>query len=297
MEFEWVRRSKPMNEALDQAERVAASSGPVLIRGASGTGKRALANFIHSRRGLAGPFVHVDCAAIPESLFESEFFGSAKGAYSDAVVDRPGLVDSAVGGTLYLHHVESFSPAVQSKLLRFLDRGEYRRVGETITRTAAVRIIASCGVDIDERVASGEFRRDLYFRINVFEIGLPPLTARLDDLEGLIEVFRREHSFALELPPASLLEAFTYPWPGNVRELKNWVERSAALGRWLSVSRVAVSEDPLPLRQALRLFRKRYIESVLRREGGNQTRAAKILGINRTHLLKILNTPSEKENV
>ncbi len=285
-----------MQELLQMADRVGNAQGNVLILGASGTGKARLARYLHEKSGLGSEsFVFVDCAAIPESLFESEMFGSVRGAYSDATVDRPGLVTRAEGGTLYFHHIEAFPLTLQSKILRFVADREYRPLGGSTTYQVKTRILASSVVDLPNLIQEGFFRHDLYFRLAVFTLVVPPLSARLEDLKSLIDEFSRDYPNLGDIPAALYAEILSYQWPGNVRELKNWVERSASSGSWLSPMGKKIDSVSLKLKDAVKLFKREFIQHVLALAEGNQTRAAHLLGINRTHLIKLLQESKQKK--
>lgn len=301
---EWVCYSKPMQDLLQLVDRVKAAKGSILILGGSGTGKSQLARYIHEKSGLnQESFVYVDCAAIPESLFESELFGSVRGAYSDATADRPGLVSRAEGGTLYFHHIEAFSLSLQSKILRFVADGEYRPVGGSVTHKLNTRIIASSTQNLPELIESGNFRQDLYYRISVFTLQMPPLKARLKDIKTLIEIFQREcpqERLSLEsISPRLYTEILTHDWPGNARELKNWVERCNSIGEWHSPKVGIAGLGQLRLKDAVQIFKQEYIRFVLDSVDGNQTKAARLLGINRTYLIKLLHNFSniKKETI
>ncbi len=230
-----VGRSPALRAALEVAERVAPSSSSVLLLGETGTGKELLAAFIHGRsRRQRGPFVKVNCAALPETLLESELFGHERGAFTGADRMRRGRFELADGGTLLLDEVADLSPATQARLLRVLQDGEFQRVGGTETLRVDVRILSATNRDLEADVAAGRFREDLYFRLNVIRIELPPLRERPEDLLALADHFL-DH-FAAEVgrslrgfSPAARQRILEHPWPGNVRELRNAVERAALL--------------------------------------------------------------------
>lgn len=291
-----------MKAVLIQASRLATGKGPLLVRGAAGTGKTALARHIHRLRyGHDRSFRVIDCAAIPETLAEGELFGVKAGAYSDATRDRAGLVEVGDEGTLFFHHIEELPLAVQPKLLRFLDTGEYRPLGGSETLRSQAFVIASAGLDLDRRVRQGVFRRELYYRLSVFTLRMPSLAERLQDIPGLIEVFRHIHPPLGPLPASLLGQVLSHPWPGNVRQLENWVQRCAALGEWECLDDRASTElespdtQVLPLKRAMEEFKWRYITTVLQLSGGNRSRAARLLGLNRTHLIRILKQITRRE--
>jgi len=235
-ERELVGTSPQMREVKQTVASVATSDAPVLIEGESGTGKELVAAAIHRQSPRAkGPFVPVNCGAIPAELMESEFFGHVRGAFSGAVSDAPGLVRSARDGTLFLDEVAELPLALQAKLLRVLQEKEVRPVGSAKTHSVDVRIIAATNRDLDATVASGRFRQDLYYRINVVRIVVPPLRARREDISALALAFLRRFNerFRREvrgLTPDALAALMAYDFPGNVRELENILERAYAFG-------------------------------------------------------------------
>jgi len=230
-----IGESKPWKGALTQAARVAPTETTVLLTGESGTGKEVVARFIHRGSPRAGgPFVGLNCAAIPETLLESELFGFEKGAFTGAIAARAGRIEQAAGGVLFLDEVGEMTPAVQAKLLRVLQEREYQRLGGTRTVKADVRIVAATNRDLEAALARGEFREDLYYRLRVFEIRLPPLRERREDILPMAEAFLEEIGSVVGRPAAGIsrqgLEALlSYPWPGNVRELRNALERATIL--------------------------------------------------------------------
>ena len=228
-------RAPGMLRALDLATRAAASDVAVLLRGESGTGKGVLARAIHNwgARG-SRPFVTVSCPTLSEDLLASELFGHAQGAFTGAVRDQPGRIEAAEGGTLFLDEVGEIQPPLQAKLLRFLQDREYERLGETRTRTADVRVIAATNRDLEADIGTGRFREDLFYRLNVVEIVMPPLRDRGDDILPLARRFVAFFARAVRRPVAQLAPAteellLSYGWPGNVRELRNAVERAVML--------------------------------------------------------------------
>jgi transcriptional regulator with GAF, ATPase, and Fis domain len=220
---------------LTRATRVAPTSTTVLLLGQSGTGKEVVARFLHrtsSRR--SGPFVALNCAALPEHLLEAELFGYERGAFTGATQSKPGQLELARGGTLFLDEIGEMSPSAQAKFLRVLQEREFQRLGGTRVLRADVRIIAATNVDLPKAIAAGRFREDLYYRINVFAIQLPPLRDRRDDILPLCDAFLAEIGHDLDCRPAGLSadarqRLLDYHWPGNVRELRNILERAAIL--------------------------------------------------------------------
>lgn len=237
MEFEIVGESEALRGALDQVQSVARTRLPVLILGESGVGKEMIAAAIHLRSTASrGPLVRVNCAAVPRELFESEFFGHARGAFTGAHESRAGRFEQAAGGTLFLDEVSEIPLDLQGKLLRVLQEGEFERVGEAILRRSTARVVAASNRDLRSEVEAGRFREDLYYRLSVFPVEIPPLRERADDIARLATHFaaRACAEFGctpVTLQPSQLLELAAYAWPGNVRELKNEIERAVLLSR------------------------------------------------------------------
>ena len=290
-----VVRSPSMRKVVDLACRVAKVDPTVLITGESGSGKERIARLVHeesTRR--AGPFIAVNCGAITETLLESELFGHARGAFTGATQDRPGLFEAAHHGTLLLDEVGEVSPSMQVKLLRALQEREIRRVGENKNRHVDVRVLAATNRDLAHGVAAGAFRQDLYYRLKVVELHVPPLRDRRDDIlplarELLAEAAARMKREISGLDPSAADQILHYEWPGNVRELENAMERAVALARG---TRVELEDLPEDVRQAFQTsvvvggtvrplgqVEKEYILAVLEVNGGNQTRTAEQLRI------------------
>jgi len=232
-----VGRSRVLHRVLEQVEDVAATDSTVLILGESGTGKELLAKEIHERSPRAHkPFVRVNCSAIPREMFESEFFGHVRGAFTGAMRDRPGRFQTANGGTIFLDEIGDLPLELQPRLLRVLQEGEYERVGEDMTRKVDVRIIAATNQNLAEAVRARRFREDLFYRLNVFPLELPPLRARTDDIpllatHTIAEVSKRLRLQPPTLSPADVARLQQYEWPGNIRELKNVIERAVILSK------------------------------------------------------------------
>jgi transcriptional regulator with GAF, ATPase, and Fis domain len=232
-----VGTSPALREVMEQVEAVAPTEATVLITGESGTGKELLANEVHrgSRRSKR-PFVKVNCSAIPREIFESEFFGHARGAFTGAVSERPGRFQSANGGTIFLDEIGDLPVELQPKLLRVLQEGEYERVGEDVTRTVDVRVIAATNQNLGDEVRARRFRQDLFYRLNVCALELPPLRARKEDIPQLAthtisRVSKKHRIPAPCLTPEDIECLQRYNWPGNVRELQNVIERAVILSK------------------------------------------------------------------
>jgi len=227
--------SKLWQDVLTLAAKVAPTETTVMLTGESGTGKEVVARFIHRGSPRArGPFVALNCAALPETLLESELFGHEKGAFTGAAAVHPGRIEQAAGGVLFLDEVGEMSPAVQAKLLRVLQEREFQRLGGTRPLKANVRVLAATNRDLDAALARGHFREDLYYRLRVFEIRLPPLRERREDILPMAEAFLEELGPAVGRPAAGISRQahealLSYPWPGNVRELRNVLERASIL--------------------------------------------------------------------
>jgi DNA-binding NtrC family response regulator len=229
---EIVTRNARMKEVIGLALQVADSSISVLIEGESGTGKELLAHLIHNNSGRGEkPFVTVNCSALAETLLESELFGHVKGAFTGAVRDRQGRFDAADGGTVFLDEVGELPQPTQVKLLRFLQSKEFDRVGESTTRKVDVRVIAATNKDLEKAVATGDFREDLYYRLNPVRLKLPPLRERAEDIALLVQHFLSRHRGNLEVGLETLEALNGYSWKGNVRELENVIQRSVILAR------------------------------------------------------------------
>jgi DNA-binding NtrC family response regulator len=292
-----VGRSKALEKVMGVAAKVAPTESTVLIQGASGTGKELVASFIYKNSSRKeGPFVAVNCASIPDTLIESELFGHEKGAFTDARAMKQGLVEVANGGTLFLDEIGDISLTVQPKLLRFIQTGEFRRVGGTNVLKSEVRILSATNKDLQEEVHRGRFREDLLYRINVITLGLPTLKQRPEDIPLLVENFLKNKlrtKVQKQISPKAVEVLRKYDWPGNVRELENVIERAAILCR---DDMIRPEDLSLPLRAtmlsetleeqglvgslvSMKDIEHKHIEGVLRNVAGNKTEAAKILGI------------------
>jgi Nif-specific regulatory protein len=298
-----------MTEVFRLMESAAASPIPVLIEGETGTGKELVARAIHRASARAeAPFVAVNCAALAETLLESELFGHRRGAFTGAVQDRRGLFEAASGGTIFLDEIGEMPVRMQAKLLRVLQEGEITPVGDHRPRRVDVRVVAATNRDLAGLVAAGHFRDDLYYRLAAFPITFPPLRARREDIPLLVHRFlsetaQRHGKTIAGVRPAALDLLRRFPWPGNVRELRNEIDRAVALaapgaslgpellsakivGRPASEATPAAAEPVRPLREARAAFEVRYVAEALRRHRGNVSQAARALGISRVALQK-----------
>jgi DNA-binding NtrC family response regulator len=312
---EIVAASGSMQRVLSQVTKVAKSDATALLRGESGTGKEVLATAIHQLSARAErPLVRVNCGAIPETLLESELFGHVKGSFTGAVVTRDGHFQAADGGSIFLDEIGEMTPPLQVKLLRILQDGEVTRVGESTPRKLDVRVIAATNQNLEEMMSSGTFRQDLYYRLNVVPILIPPLRDRPEDIPALIEHFCTKSGrdgAKVKLMPEAYDLLLRYQWPGNIRELENAIEHAAVMGE---SDVIGIEDLPLALRQwglngsasasahgathaapvthddgagspgTLGALERDAIASALAKTGGNQTRAARLLGITRRTL-------------
>jgi two-component system response regulator HydG len=301
-----IGRSKRFLDVLRLAETVGPTDSTVLISGESGTGKEVLARYIHdTSTRTGGPFVSINCGALPETLLESELFGHTRGSFTGAVRDKQGLFVAARGGSFFLDEVGEMSPATQVKLLRVLQEREVIPVGATEAVPVDVRIIAATNRDLDEEIRRGGFRSDLFYRLNVITLHLPPLRDRPDDVPILAQYFVEKFAASRGREPLRFgeetLEALqAYDWPGNVRELENALERAAVLSPGTEILPGALparitERAPQPLISAslppnptLEIVERAYIHWVLHAEGGNKTRAAEVLGIDPSTLYRKL---------
>ena len=309
-------KSRLFNDVMRLAEQVAPTESTVLIQGESGTGKEVIARYLHELSARAeGPFLSLNCGALPESLLESELFGHVKGSFTGAVRDKQGLFAAARGGTFFLDEIGEMSPATQVKLLRVLQEREAIPVGGTEAIPVDVRVVAATNRDLEDDIKRGRFRSDLYYRLNVINIHLPPLRDRRDDIPIFVRAFL-DHIAGLrseppkQLAPDALEVIMAYDWPGNVRELENALERAVTLTKGESIPRSAIPDkivdrkaEPLVAERqhhtpTLDVIEQAYILWVLQSEGGNKTRAAEVLGIDPSTLYRKLGryegTPAEK---
>lgn len=298
---EIIAASKQMREVLATVDQVAPTEATVLIEGESGTGKEIIARAIHQASPRSDrPFIPINCSAFPETLLESELFGYEKGAFTGADKDRRGLFEAAHTGTLFLDEIGDMPPPLQGKLLRVLQEGEVRKLGSTQPIQVQVRIVTATNKGAKQLVAQGTLREDLFYRLNVVRISIPPLRERPDDIVPLahhfLEVYRKRAQKEIEgFAPDAIQAMLNHPWPGNVRELENAVERGVIICRSPSITVQDLSLGLLPLDvgsvekgTTLKELERRYILTALERHGGNQARAARELGIGRNTLWRRL---------
>jgi DNA-binding NtrC family response regulator len=292
-----IGKSKAWMEVLRLAETVAPTESTVLIQGESGTGKEVVARYIHDLSNRTdGPFLSINCGALPESLLESELFGHVKGSFTGATKDKAGLFTAAAKGTFFLDEIGETTPATQVKLLRVLQQRQIIPVGATESIAIDTRLLAATNRDLEEEIRRGSFRRDLFYRLNVFALHLPPLRERADDIPLLVEAFLQRSAQqrgqpVKHLSDQSLEAVLAYSWPGNVRELENALERSVILTDSDTIELNALPErvtthepqrlvdDRAAPNPTLDVIERAYILWVLQAEGGNKTRAAETLGI------------------
>ncbi|HEX8042734.1 sigma-54 dependent transcriptional regulator [Candidatus Deferrimicrobium sp.] len=308
--------SSPMEEVVRTAGKVKDYDATVLVTGESGTGKELVARLLHfGGRRKRNPFVALNCGAIPDTLLESELFGHRRGAFTEAKSDRAGLIEEAGGGTLFLDEIGEFPLPLQAKLLRFLQDGEIRRLGDSETRTVNVRLVAATARDLEREVAGGRFREDLFYRLNVIRIHVPPLRERRDDIPLLAKHFLSHYcgkygKREMLLSPDALAVMTAHEWRGNVRELRNLMERCALLATGAEITRagllavwkgsgslegggtgpaleirIPVSPERPDLKAAVRELERQLIRIALERTGGSRPKAAEMLGISHPTLL------------
>ena len=300
--YRLIGSSPAMRKVVGLIEKVAATDATVLVRGASGTGKELVARALHTNSPRrTRPLVTINCAALQESLLESELFGHEKGAFTGAVTAKPGLVEVAEGGTLFIDEIGEMAAGLQAKLLRVLEDGHYRRVGGTQEMNADVRVVAATNRDLAEEIKSGRFREDLYYRLNVVSIHLPPLRERRGDIAELVEHFlttRQVGPLRSQVDPQAMKALTAYAWPGNVRELANVLERAQILAEnhvitmedlpenivAASAGSSAAGGDPRHLSE----IERRHVQAILQEEKGNKVHAARVLGISRRSLYRLI---------
>jgi len=292
---EMIGRSPAMMELARLIRRVGPSDKPVLVEGESGTGKELVARALQRASTRSGErFVVVNCAALPDQLIESEFFGHERGAFTGATAAKPGLFETADRGTLFIDEVGELAPPLQAKFLRVLEDGTFRRVGSVTERRADVRVIAATNRDLSAEVAAGRFREDLYYRINVVSLRLPPLRERRGDVPRLVDAFLGR-DWLLDADARRAVDH--YGWPGNVRQLKNALERAKVLANGNLIrlcdlpTEVAVGPARQPLEASgddIETRQREHVLKVLAREQGNKSRAARVLGVDRRSLYRLL---------
>lgn len=297
-----IGKSPKMRELFEMIQKVANSQSSVLVLGESGTGKELAARSVHTcSPRKSKPFVAVNCGAIPENLIESELFGHKKGSFTGAVSDRPGLFEQAEGGTLFLDEIGELPMLLQTKLLRVLQEREFKRVGCALTRKSDVRIICASNRDLESQVRENSFREDLFYRINVVQLFMPPLRERIEDIPLLVEHFCRKYRVGEQAEPASVTPGalkmlMNHPFPGNIRELENCIERSlildphtiseSSLPKQMLASKVAslstdieIPEEGMLLEPLLEDLEKKYLLKALERTSGAKKKAGELLGM------------------
>jgi DNA-binding NtrC family response regulator len=300
--YRLVGSSPAMQKVVQMIQKVAPTDATVLIRGASGTGKELVARALHyNSQRRERPLVTINCAALQETLLESEIFGHEKGAFTGAVQAKRGLVEVAEGGTLFIDEVAEMAGGLQAKLLRVLEDGHYRRVGSTSEGTANVRVIAATNKPLEDEIKAGRFREDLFYRLNVVTILLPPLKDRREDIAAIVEHLLANRQLGgqhYQIAP-EVLEALThYDWPGNVRELANVLERARILAENYLITPDDLPENiveavAFPTASAgsplhLREVERHHVQTILQQEKGNKVHAAKVLGISRRALYRLI---------
>ena len=304
-----IAKSSCILELLQVIDRVAKTDSSVLILGESGAGKELFAEQVHLRSPRKdGPFIRVNCAAIPEGLLESELFGHVKGAFTDAAKDRQGRFSLAENGTIFLDEIADLPSILQIKILRVIQEKKLEKVGSDITVNLNVRIIAATNKDLEQQVQKGLFREDLYYRLNVLPIYIPPLRQRRDDIMELAEFFLEKYSrinrqhesggFSREFSRDAVQALLSYSWPGNVRELQNCIERACVIGKNKVIGREDILLKPdyvsyegvndKNLKTAVNKFKADFVQKVLEENDWNQTETAKALVIQRTYLSKLI---------
>ena len=298
-----VGKDEKMDKIFELISLISQSDGTVLIQGESGTGKELVARAIHRRSTRKNhPFVVVSCAAIPSTLMESEIFGHNKGAFTGAIHTSIGKLEIAHKGTVFLDDIDSLDTNMQGKLLRVIQEKEFERLGSTKVIEIDVKFIAASNKDLEELISKGEFREDLFYRLNVFPVQLPPLRERRDDIPLLLDHFLKIHSRDRNRPAKGFSQDATkilmkYDWPGNIRELENLVERLSTLCKepiihlkdipMFTITKTEIKD--MPLKAATKTFEKQYVGAVLESVNWNRTKASKILGIHRNTLLAKIN--------
>jgi Nif-specific regulatory protein len=300
-----IGKSIILNKVLEDAQKLSRTKTTALIQGESGTGKELLARLIHRESPRKDkPLVVLNCAALPEPLLESELFGHEKGSFTGAAGRKLGKFETAHEGTLFLDEIGEMAPGIQAKLLRVLQEGVFYRVGGNTPITVDVRVLSATNKNLKKEVEEGKFREDLFYRLNVVQLNMPPLRERLEDVNFLVEhflnVFKRETGLSgLTISEAAMEKMSRYNWPGNVRELRNAIERAVVMGNGktimpedlpitASLPKFAGLKVGLSLDEALNEFKKEFILLNLRHTGGNRSKAAKVMDIQRTYLSRLI---------
>ena len=303
-----------MKQVYQFISKVAPTDATVLISGESGTGKELAARAIHQNsKRAARPFMGVNCAALAESLLESELFGHEKGAFTGAIAAKKGRLEVADGGTLFLDEIGELTPALQVKLLRVLQEREFERVGGTHTITVDIRLLAATNKDLEQAIAAGAFRQDLYYRLNVVELAMPSLRDRTEDISLLANYFAAKHGEkchrkVLGVTPEAQARLLSYEWPGNVRELENAIERAVVLGTTDRIlvedlpeavleSEAAASAPAPRYHEAVTQTKKQIILSAMEQAKGNYTEAAKLLGVHPNYLHRLIRNLNLREQL
>ncbi len=296
----FLGNSRPMREVYNLVEKIAPTDCTVLIMGETGSGKGILARYIHSLSSRQGAkFVSINCGTLPETLFESELFGHVKGSFTGAHRDKEGLFEIAEGGTVFLDEITNTTPGIQAKLLEVLEEKIIRRVGDTEPRKVDCRLICATNKNLEEEVRKGNFREDLYYRLNVVTINVPPLRERTQDIPQLAEYFLKRYTAKLgkgemEFEKETIELMKMYPWPGNIRELQNVIERAVIMAQKRSITIENLGPKFVALEKEIKKKRERKeitpddIESVLKNTEGNVSRTAEILGIHRRQLQRLM---------
>ena len=301
--YQIIGQSPVLVKTLKDAQKLARSKTTALIQGESGTGKELLARLIHRESPRKDkPLVVLNCAALPETLLESELFGYEKGAFTGAAGRKAGKFETANEGTLLLDEIGEIAPAIQAKLLRVLQEGVFYRVGGNTPISVDVRVLSATNKKLDKEVEKGNFREDLYYRLNVVQLNMPPLRERLEDVADLtlhfLEVFKKETGLSdLKISETATEKMSQYTWPGNIRELRNAIERAVVMGDGktivpedlpITASKFAGLRVGLTLDEAINEFKKEFILLNLKNTRGNRSKAAKIMDIQRTYLSRLI---------
>lgn len=304
--FRLIYKSLLIKKLLKEAEKSAHGLSPVLVTGESGTGKELLTEYIYSKSdNPTGPLIKVNCSAIPENLLEMELFGSEKGSFTDAEKTRSGLVDKAQGGLLFFDEVGELPLHLQSKILRFVETGEFRRVGGDTQLNVTLKIVAATNRNLQQMLSKGLFRKDLYYRLAVFHLIIPPLNSRKEDIPLLADFFVKRYNPRISIGVSALHYLLTRDWPGNVRELENAIQRAILLksdnssdgdsfdelmeSDFSGLDKSETDFNTLTYREHVFLFKKYLLEHILQKHNGNRTKAAAELKIQRTYLVKLIN--------